>query len=138
VSSFRTSGTLLKVDEALGLVFGIGMVCTKNGEDYYDTQGDHIPEASMLEAASDFMLSSRQTTDMHARGEAGEVVADGAMVFCFPLTADVAKAFSLQTDWTGLMVAVKPSAAVLEKFKDGTYTGFSIGGQRLEEEVVDA
>ena len=138
MSSFRTSGTLLKVDESLGLVFGIGMVCTKNGEDYYDTQGDNIPEASMLEAASDFMQSSRKTTDMHARGEAGEVVVDGAMVFCFPLTADVAKAFELETKWTGLMVAVKPSPAVFAKFKDGSYTGFSIGGARLEEEVVEA
>lgn len=31
---------------------------------------------------------------------------------------------------------MKPAADVLQKFKDGTYTGFSIGGRRLEDEEV--
>lgn len=137
-ASFRLQGTLLKVDETLGLVFGYGIVCTEKGQPYYDTQGDHIPEASMLEAAADFMIKSRASTDMHARANGNEVVADGTIVFAFPLTTDIAKAFGLVTERTGLLVAMKPSAAVLAKFKDGSYTGFSLGGARLEEEVVEA
>lgn len=135
-AEFRLQGQLLKVDDSLGLVFGYGIVCTEKGEPYYDTQGDHIPESAMLEAAADFMLKSRASTDMHARDD-GKVVADGTIVFAFPLTADVAKAFGIQTEKTGLMVAMKPSAEVLAKFKDGTYTGFSIGGARGEHEVVE-
>lgn len=130
---------LLKVDESLGLVFGFGIVCNQKGEPYYDTQGDHVPEQAMLEAAADFMLKSRATTDMHARGGASgqEVVKDGDVVFAFPLVTDVAKALGITTENTGLLVAIRPSPDVLAKFKDGTYTGFSIGGARVEEEVVE-
>jgi len=138
VTAFRFQGQLTKVDDSLGLVFGYGIVCTVNGEPYYDTQGDCVPEAAMLEAAADFMTKSRVSTDMHARGAAGEVVPDGNVVFAFPLTTDIAKAFGIQAERTGLLVALKPSPAVLAKFKDGSYTGFSIGGTRIDEEVVEA
>jgi hypothetical protein len=61
----------------------------------------------------------------------------GTMVFAFPLTTDIAKAFDITTPRTGLMIGMKPSAEVLAKFKSGEYTGFSIGGKRVEEEVVE-
>jgi hypothetical protein len=37
------------------------------------------------------------------------------------------------------MIAMKPSSeALLEKFRSGEYTGFSIGGQRLVDEEMAA
>ena len=50
------------------------------------------------------------------------------------MTTDIAKAFGLDTEKTGLMIAVRPEKEMLAKFRDGTYTGFSIGGWWLKEE----
>lgn len=123
--------SILKVDDELGLVFGWAIVSKDDGEDYFDVQGDHIPEDSMLKASTDFMLSDRVGKEMHA-GEAA-----GTIVFAWPLTTDIAKAMGLETDRTGLMIAWKPSdVATLEKFKSGEYSGFSIGGYRLADEEV--
>ncbi len=130
---FNTSVDVVKVDETLGLVMGFAIVCTEEGELYFDAQGDHIPEDSMLKAALDFMENSRTAKEMHSGGSRGTVV------FAWPMTSDVAKAFGIVTNRTGLMVALRPSDdAMLEKFRNGTYTGFSIGGTRiLDEEVED-
>lgn len=129
--SFQTSFDILKIDDELGLVFGWGIICTKRAPEsetrapYFDLQEDHIPPTAMLKAVTDFQLNSRIADDMHD----GEQ--DGNVVFAFPLTEEVMKVFGIECDTEGWMVAVKPSAEVLAKFKDGTYTGFSIGGKRV-------
>jgi hypothetical protein len=71
---------------------------------------------------------------MHTRDDAGEVVADGGVVFSFPLTEDIAKSLGIACDRTGWLVALRPSAAVLAKFESGEYRGFSIGGTRVKDE----
>ena len=130
--TFSTGAKVVKVDEGLGLVMGYAIVCKEVGEPYFDKQGDHIPEDSMLEAALDFMENSRLAREMHAGDGKGSVV------FAWPMTEDIAKAFGIATDTTGLMIAMRPSDdAMLEKFRDGTYTGFSIGGERIEDEEVE-
>lgn len=127
-----TEATVQKVDEGLGLVMGFALICKQNDEDYFDLQGDHIPEDAMLEAATDFMLNSRKALEMHQGEQMGEVV------FAFPLTTDVAEAFGITTKTTGLMIAMKPdSDEVLEKFRTGEYRGFSMGGKYVENEVVE-
>ena len=118
----------MKVDETLGLVFGYAIICKENGEPYFDVQNDHIPEDAMLKAASDFMQSGRVAKEMHQGDEIGSVV------FAFPLTEDIAKSLGISTPRTGLLIAMKPAADVLEKFVSGEYTGFSIGGARVEDE----
>lgn len=125
-----------KVDEELGLVFGWGIICKIDGEPYFDVQGDHIPEDAMLRATSDFMLKSRVAGDMHLRNEDGSPMQDGGVVFSFPLTEQTAKAMGIACSRTGWMVAVKPSAAVLSKYKSGEYGGFSIGGRRITDEDI--
>lgn len=132
MTDFETRVEISKVSDELGLVLGFGMICKVDGEDYFDTQGDNIPEASMLEAATDFMLASGEAREMHAGDSIGQVV------FAFPLTTEIAKAFGLTTKRTGLMVGMRPTPEVFAKFKSGEYTGFSIGGKRIEEEVVEA
>ncbi len=129
---YRRDVEVIKVDEALGIVFGWAIISKEGGKDYFDTQGDHIPEAAMLKAAADFMTNSRVLGDMHKEAEGGTVL------FAFPLTGDTAKAFGLTTTKTGLMIGVKPAnAETLAKFKSGEYTGFSIGGRRVRDEEVN-
>lgn len=126
---------VIKIDEELGLVFGWAIICKIDGEDYYDKNIDrdgpfkgervpeHIPESTMLKAASSFMETARPGNEMHSGPDRGQ------HVFAFPLTTEIAKALGIKTKTTGLLVAYKPPSDVLEKFKDGTYTGFSIEGQ---------
>lgn len=133
--SFNISTTVCKVDSSLGLVFGWAIICKQDGEEYFDTQGDHIPESAMLEAATDFMLNSRMAKDMHDQ----ENTLPGSVVFAFPLTTEVAKAFNIDADKTGLLIAMKPDdESILNKFQNGEYTGFSIGGRRVMDEEVDS
>lgn len=127
---FETEATVAKVDDSLGLVFGFAIVCKIDGEPYFDTQGDHIPEDAMLKAASDFMVNSRVAKDMHNGGPIGPVV------FAFPLTDDIAKAMGIESQKTGLMIAMKPPAPILAKYQSGEYTGFSIGGRRVVDEEI--
>lgn len=85
----------------------------------------------MLEASVDFMKNSRVLGDQHEKPEGGSVL------FAWPMTTEVAKAFGITTEKTGLMIAVKPdSPEMLAKFKAGEMTGFSIGFRRVKDEVV--
>jgi hypothetical protein len=129
--SSAQSASIIKVDSDLGLVLGWSIISTIDGEMYFDKQGDHMPDQAVLEASTDFMIHSRVMGDMHVKDRTGEVAKDaGTVVFCWPMTAEIAKAFEIETSKTGLMIAVKPdNEEILAKFKDGTYTGFSIGGK---------
>ena len=123
---------IFKFLKSLGLVFGWAIVSKVGGEEYYDLQGDHIPEDAMLEAATKFMEEHRVMKVMHKGKQAGEVV------FAWPMTTEIAKAMGLKSGTTGLMVGVKPTdKKVLKDFEDGTLTGFSIGGHRLVDEEVE-
>jgi hypothetical protein len=131
--TFEIANQIAKVDTDLGLVFGYAIISKQSGVDYYDVQGDHIPESAMLEAATEFMVSKREAKEMHAGDRVGEIV------FAWPMTSEIAKAFNIVTETTGLLIAMKPNSKdILEKFRDGSYTGFSIGGKRVQEVVIDA
>lgn len=131
VSKSEAVATFLKVDDELGLVFGWGIVCKIDGEDYFDVQGDNIPEDAMAVATTDFMMNGRVAKEMHA----GSAI--GSIVHSFPLTTEIAKAMDIVTKRTGWMVAMKPdSEETLAKFRSGDFTGFSIGGERGEDEEV--
>ena len=120
-----------KVSDQLGIVFGWAMISTFKGKPYVDTQGDHIPEDAMLKAATDFMMKRRAFRAMHQ----GDAI--GTVVYAWPLTKELAAAFKLESDTTGFMIGVKPNdPEVLEKFKLGEYTGFSIGGVRIKDEEM--
>lgn len=113
-----------KVSDELGLVFGWAIISKLDGQEYFDTQGDFISEEVMLRAAVDYTLSGSVAKEMHVGG------AKGRMVFVWPMTSDIASAMGVSTNQTGLMVAMRPdSPEILAKFRDGIYTGFSIGGK---------
>lgn len=132
-TKFQTGVEVTKVDSSLGLVFGYAIICKQDGEPYFDLHGDHIPEDAMVKAASDFMLNSRVAKEMHVGGD------KGAIVFAFPMTEDIAKSFGIEDiKQTGLLIAMKPDAAMLKRFESGELTGFSIGGYRVLDEEVAA
>lgn len=135
-TAYRREAQFLKVAPELGLIFGFAIVCKQGGEDYFDVQGDHIPEQAMLEASTEFAKSTRTACIMHAR-EGGKPVAGGAVVHTFPLTTDIAKALGITTERTGLLIALAPDdPEMLEKARAGLFTGFSIGGTRVTDEEV--
>lgn len=127
-------GDVCKVDESLGLVFGYAMVCKIEGEDHFDSQGDHIPEDTMLRVLAKFMSGDNIVAkEMHS----GEQI--GTYLFAFPMTTEIAKSLDIQVKQTGAIIAMKPdNASTLAKFVSGEFTGFSIGGiNAVFEEVAD-
>jgi len=136
----KFDATIMKVDDALGMVFGYAIICKVDGSDYYDLNIDpdgkrvpeHIPEGTMLKSSMDFMQNSRIGSEMHKEGSK-----DGTYLYAFPLTTDIAKSLGIETRTTGLLVGFKPSPELFAKFKDGTYKGFSIEGKRLAVEEVN-
>lgn len=114
--------------DELGLVFGWALTSKAAGADYFDLHGDNVVEDDLIRVAAEFMEGGGASDEMH------DFETDGRVVFAMPLTAEVAKSFGIETDTTGLMVAIKPSPEVFAKFKSGEYTGFSIAGigERIE------
>jgi len=122
---------VVKVDADLGLVFGYGIICKVKGEEYFDLQGDYIPEDEMMKSATEFMETARAADVMH------DYEKQGTVVFAWPMTAEVAKSFGVETKVTGLMIAVKPEPEMLAKFKSGELKGFSIGGRGIRTPVQE-
>lgn len=110
-----------KVSEELGLVFCWAFTSKVAGKDYYDLHDDNIDE-DFIKACADFMQDGGLTDEMHDSNP------DGRVIFGMPMTPEIAKTYGIETDTSGFMVALKPSAEVLAKFKSGEYTGVSIAG----------
>jgi hypothetical protein len=136
---FTSSTDLLKVDDALGVVMGYAIVCeeldaTGNWVPHFDTQGHHIPEDVMLKSSVEFaqqqIIAKAASKDMHT----GENVQD--VVQMLAVTKELATALDWQIKKTGLVIVLKPTAEVLELYKTGERTGFSIGGSGQLEEVA--
>ena len=123
---------IAKVDNELGIVFGYAIICKELDSEYYDTQGDHIVEQAMLEATAEYMSGDRIAKDMHQ----GDCV--GQVVFGFPLTTEIAKALGISCGRTGFIVGMQPDDEfLLNKYSTGEYTGFSIGGRRIAETIIE-
>lgn len=125
----EATARVAKLNDELGLVFGWALTTKAAGQDYYDLHGDNILEEDLIKVAAEYLAAGAPTDEMH------DEEPDGRVVFAMPLTAEVAKAFGIDTDTHGLMVAIKPSPEVFAKFKSGELTGFSIGGYGLREPV---
>lgn len=145
---------VINVDAEHGLVFGYAIVCkvrdTFDGEfeDYYDLNVDrdgvhkgqrvpeNITEPCMFDASVELAKSGIQMAG-NVNHEGEDV---GSYYFMFPVTEEMAKSLDWQVKKTGLVVGYAPqNDDVLAKFKDGTFTGFSIEGARVDyEELEDA
>lgn len=130
---FTKDVEIVKVDEEMGLVFGWALTDHADGEEYFDLQGDNVvADDGLIKAAKEWVESGARSDEMH------DGIASGSCPFVMPMTPDVAKAFGISTDTTGLMVGMRPPPDVFAKFKTGEYTGFSIEGQGEREAVKAA
>jgi hypothetical protein len=137
-----------------------------NWVDHYDTQGHHIPEDEMLKASVDFAQQASEDRaefiakalfdGMTAAQHAGEEEVDlvelvkaaskdmhegediQQVVQMLPVTEELASALDWDIKKTGLVIALKPTADVLQLYKKGDRTGFSIGGNGNLTEVKEA
>lgn len=140
---------VINVDEEHGLVCGWAIVCkilNADGvwEDYFDLnvdaegvhKGKRVPENVTESACIKGMIDAAQVGVMPGNEEhAGPDT--GIYAGMFVMTDAIAKAMGMTTVKTGLMVQYYPTPEVLAKFKDGTYTGFSIEGIRVEHHEVE-
>lgn len=133
--NIQSAPSLVKVDESENVVFGWAFVCKMNGELHFDLHGDNLDEDYVVPALKQFMLDGGIGKEMHVGDQKGRIVA------AWPVTPEIAKAFGDEAPAvTGLRIGIYfDDAAVVAKFKDGTYTGFSIGGSYGEtEDLPDA
>jgi hypothetical protein len=118
------SADILKLDAERRIAWGWASVSTVKGELVTDLQGDTITPAEMEKMADRFMSSARMAKAMHEGDQIGEVL------HSFPLTAELAKAFGMETDREGWIIGMKVhDDAVWRGFTEGTYKAFSIGGK---------
>lgn len=143
---------IMSVDETHNLVVGMAIVCkvlneaTGVFEDYYDLnvdaegvhKGQRVPENITESAVFKALIEAGEAgimpgNEQHAGPDVGKYVG------LFVVTEDIAKSMDWTIKKTGLAVQYHAPDDVIAKFKDGTYTGFSIEGARVEfEEVADA
>lgn len=142
---------VISVDEEHGLVCGWGIVCktlnaTGEWEDYFDLnvdqegvhKGKRVPE-NITESAVFAGLIEIAKAGTLPGNEEHDGPDTGVYAGLFAMTEEIAKSMGMTTTKTGLMVQYHPTPEVLAKFKDGTYTGFSIEGERIEHhELEDA
>jgi hypothetical protein len=118
------SADILKLDAERRIAWGWASVSTVKGELVTDLQGDTITPAEMEKMADRFMASARMAKAMHEGDQVGEVL------HSFPLTAELAKAFGMETDREGWIIGMKiHDDETWRGFTEGAYKGFSIGGK---------
>jgi hypothetical protein len=126
-----------KFDDAQNLVYGFASIIEEDGRPLTDRQGDQIDLPDLEEATVDFMLNHRATGVMHQGDEVGAVVesfvSSPAKGEAMGLAPDIAKNLP-----TGYWIGVKVTPQVFAKVKSGELSMFSIEGEALREEVVDA
>lgn len=124
---FEITCQVAKVHADLGLVFGWAMICKDESGVYIDLQDDNIPEEAMLRAVTKFAKGARMAKEMHVGDGRGTVL------FLMPLTGEVAKSLDITCPRTGLVIGMAPDGDMLEKFRSGELSGFSIGGRRIRD-----
>lgn len=126
---FKADIAVTGVNESLGIVFGWGMVTDIDNEPYFDDDNQHINSSVMIKATSDFMENSRTSNDSHTETDIGTVI------HSFPVTKEIAESMGIESNISGWMVGVKPTTEILQKFLSGEYTGFSIEGEGIMEDL---
>jgi len=119
-----------KVDIEKRQVFGWASVAEIDGETVVDSHGDMIDAADLEKAAYSFVLNSRAGGEMHGTKQVGRLIE------CMMFTAEKQKALGIDLKKVGLWVGFQiDDADTWQKFKDGTYKDFSIGGRAIREDV---
>lgn len=120
-----------KVDTDRRMVFGWGQIVTEKGQELFDTDNQAIPKVVALDGWLEFAKGNRMLKAMHA-GESR-----GMIPFIFPMFDDVVKSLGFEPiGKEGIAVgAFIEDDETLAKFDSGEYSGFSIGGGAVWEDV---
>jgi len=124
---------VVKIDAALGLVFGWALASSLDGgkTQHVDLQGDAIQNDDLIKVAAEFMESAAASDVMH------DDAPDGRIVFAMPLIPEINAALGIQSDVHGLAIAMKPSAETFKRFQSGELKAFSIAGQGERTPLVE-
>lgn len=125
-----------KRDDDKQIVFGWGSVTKKDGVSVIDLQGDVIEDAELEGAVYEFMAVSKKHDEMHERLVEGSNFVESVVI----TDEKLAKMFPGETVpqgyrgwWVGIQVN---DTEVWKKIKSGEYTGFSITGSAVREDIV--
>lgn len=126
------SAEVRKLDEERRVVWGWASVIEEAGQVVVDKQGDVIDEHELVSAAHGFMRDARLAKAMHDGEGIGEVVESVV------LTKGLQQALGIEVGKVGWLIGMHVADdAAWVSFKDGTFTGFSIGGAAVREEMAD-
>lgn len=121
---------VIKMDDEQMLVWGWASVATENGEDVYDSHGDHIPMSELTKASIDFMENVRVGKTMHSGEKTSTVIG------CLPLSAELAKALGIESKREGLIMGFKVhDRKTWDLIKSGELPALSIGGRGMRYAV---
>jgi hypothetical protein len=126
-----------KLDDEQHMVWGWANIITVKGDPVLDTDHDIIEPETMEKATTEFMKDVRTHAGMHryewvVKGDdlLHEPVKIGTVVHSLPLSYGLAKLLGISTEVEGWIVGVYVENEVeWQKYKDGTYKAFSIGGR---------
>lgn len=115
-----------------GIVYGWAAISRQSGADFFDSDNQHIPGELLEGAAVEFADGDRVMSLQH------DGAAFGKVLFMFPMIGDIPNALGLTAanGREGLIVGVRPdNQEVVQAVRDGTLTGFSIGGTGSFQDV---
>jgi len=135
----------VKADASLRVAYGWALLSSVDGEEYVDSQGDVVDEASLERAVVRFMLDKATGGVMHKRTPDGEPVRVGKLVESVVVTDEKLRAMGLPVPegkgprgwWIGIKYDSTPEGEeVWKKIQTGELRGFSIGGRGYRKELV--
>jgi hypothetical protein len=129
---------IVKTNDELRLVFGWANVTVMDGAEVVDTQNDVMDSQVLVKAFMDFMSASRKGGVMHLRDESGNLLEGGEVVFAFPFTPDIKKAFGIDIPAEGVVIGYHAGEEVWKAVKDGKLRSFSIGGKAVRTPIEEA
>lgn len=129
---------IVKADPTLRVAYGWALISSVDGEEYVDSQGDVVDEASMERAVVRFMLDKATGGVMHRRTPDGKPVRVGKLVESIVVTDEKLRAMGLPVPegkgprgwWIGIRYDTTPEGEeVWKRIQNGELRGFSIGGR---------
>lgn len=130
-SGWEVRAQIAKVDDERRLAFGWASVAVDaEGRPVIDHQGDYIPVLELERAAYDYVVKSRDASEMHGRRGVATLVESVVM------TPEKYAAMGMPRGPVGWWVGFKVhDDSVWTGVKDGTYREFSIGGSGTRKAV---
>lgn len=134
----NTGGAFIKADDDQRIVWGWASVIEEGGKPVFDTQGDVITEADLMDAAHGFMVEARKGGILHERRD-GAAIKVGEVVESMLMTRDRQAALGIDLGKSGWLIAMKVhDDAVWGAIKEGVLKAFSIGGRGLRIPIEPA